>query len=301
MSLTANKLKGVFTALVTPFQPQTLKVDEAKLRALVNSQIKAGVAGLVVVGTTGESATLSHAEHEKIIKIVVEETDKRVIVIAGAGSNNTKESVSLARHAKKVQADAILVVAPYYNKPTQTGLIAHYQEIAKVGIPMVLYNVPSRTGCNLTAETTLTLAQNPNIIAIKEASGDLKQIKAICRQKPQDFAVLSGEDSQTLQIIRAGGSGVVSVVANQIPQELSKMLQLALKGKTELAQTINRKFQKLMRLNFVDNNPTDVKFALAQMGKIDFVVRLPLVAPAPRNQKLIQQELAKLGLAKPAK
>lgn len=291
-------LCGAFTALVTPFQrTKELEVDEARLREFVNWQIQAGVSGLVVAGTTGESATLSHAEHERVVEIVVEETGGRVPVIAGAGSNNTTESIRLAEHARKVKADAILAVSPYYNKPTQEGLIAHYRKIAEVGLPLILYNVPSRTGRNVEVATTLTLAQHPNIVGIKEACGDLRQVQEICERKPKDFAVLSGEDGQTLEIIRLGGVGAIGVILNEVPAEMSAMIKLALQGNFLQAEKINERFAGLMRLNFVDNNPIDVKFALAEMGKLDFAVRLPLTPPARENQGLIKEELKRLGLA----
>lgn len=292
------QLRGAYTALVTPFNPKTLELDEAKLRELVDFQIRSGVDGIVPVGTTGESATLSKTEHRTVLEIVIDEVKGRVPVLAGTGSNSTHEAIKTTEFALKAGADAGLCISPYYNKPTQDGIIAHYTEIAKVGLPTILYNVPSRTGRNIEAETTLELAKNPKIIGIKEASNNLEQIKKICDNKPADFAVLSGEDSETLEIIKLGGVGCIGVVLNQIPTEYTEMVRLALAGKWEEAQAIHDKYIALMKLNFVDNNPIDVKWGLSLMGLIDYAVRLPLTQPSEENKKKILAELQKLGLAK---
>lgn len=290
------QLKGSYVALITPFKKDSLEVDEEKLRELINWQIESGTDGIVVVGTTGESATLSHAEHHRVIDIAINETKKRVPVIAGAGSNNTAEAVDLAEHAKKAGADIILSISPYYNKPTQDGLVAHYSKIAEVDVPTLIYNVPSRTGKNVEAETTLELAKLPSIIGVKEASNDLEQIKKICDGKPDDFTVLSGEDSQTLEIIKLGGSGAIGVIQNEIPTEIRDMIHLGLAGEWDKAQAIHNKFADLMNLNFADNNPVDVKWVLHEMSKLDYVVRLPLTEPSEENKKKIRDELEKLKL-----
>ena len=290
-------LTGSFVALVTPFEKNTLEIDEAKLRELISWQIESGTEGIVVVGTTGESATLSHAEHHRVIEIAIDEVKKRVPLIAGAGSNNTSEAVDLAEHAKRAGADYILSIGPYYNKPTQDGFIAHYSKIAEVGAPTLIYNVPGRTGKNIEAETILALAKIPNIAGIKEASGNLDQIKKICEEKPDDFVVLSGEDSQTLEIIKAGGAGAIGVVQNEIPAEMKAMIHSALNGEWEQAQAVQKKFARLMELNFADNNPIDVKWALHKMGKLDYAVRLPLTEPSEENKEKIAAELQTLGLA----
>lgn len=289
-------LKGSFVALVTPFKKDSLDLDEEKLRELINWQISSGTDGIVVVGTTGESATLSHDEHHRVIEVAIDEVNQRVPLIAGAGSNNTREAVELAEHAKKAGADIILSIGPYYNKPTQDGFIAHYSKIAEVGAPTLIYNVPARTGKNIEAETTLELSKITNIIGIKEASGDIDQIKKICEEKPEDFAVLSGEDSQTLEIMKLGGSGAVGVIQNEIPAEIKEMIHFGLNGEWEKAQAINDKFAELMDLNFVDNNPIDVKWALHEMGKLEYVVRLPLTEPSAENKMKIKNELLKLAL-----
>ncbi|MFH1375531.1 MAG: 4-hydroxy-tetrahydrodipicolinate synthase [Patescibacteria group bacterium] len=289
-------LRGSYVALVTPFHPQTLEVDEEKLRALINWQIESGTDGIVAVGTTGESATLSKTEHRQVLEIAIDEIKGRVPLIAGTGSNATREAVGLAEFAKEKGADFGLAISPYYNKPTQDGIIAHYSKIAEVGLPTILYNVPGRTSKNVEPETTLELAKNPNLVGIKEASNDLKQIKKICEGAPEDFAVISGEDSQTLDIIELGGVAAIGVVQNEVPAEIKEMIHLALDGKMKEARAIEEKFAELMKLNFVDNNPIDVKWALSEMGKIDYAVRLPLTEPSAENMKAIRSELEKLGL-----
>jgi len=288
-------LKGSFVALITPFDSKD-EIDEAKLRELVSWQIESGTDGIVAVGTTGESATLSKTEHRQVLEIVIDEAKKRVLIIAGTGSNATREAVSLTEFAKKKGADFGLSISPYYNKPTQDGIIAHYLKIAEVGLPTILYNVPGRTSRNVESETTLALAGNPNLVGIKEASGNLEQVRKICEGKPADFAVISGEDAQTVEIIKLGGSGAIGVVQNELPKEMKAMIDFALAGDFEKAEAINTKFAELMNLNFVDNNPIDVKWILAEMGKIDYAVRLPLTEPSEENKKRIRAELEKLGL-----
>ncbi|MCK5471579.1 4-hydroxy-tetrahydrodipicolinate synthase [Candidatus Gracilibacteria bacterium] len=290
------KLAGSFVALITPFDSKN-EIDEAKLRELVSWQIESGTDGIVAVGTTGESATLSKTEHRQVLEIVIDETKKQVPIIAGTGSNATREAVALTEFAKEKGADFGLSISPYYNKPTQDGIIVHYSKIAEVELPTILYNVPSRTGRNVEPETTLALAGNPNLVGIKEASGDLEQIRKICEAKPKDFAVISGEDAQTLEIIKLGGSGAIGVVQNEIPKEIKTMIDFSLAGDFEKAREINEKFAKLMDLNFADNNPIDAKWVLAEMGKIEYAVRLPLTEPSEENKKRIRAELKKLGLA----
>lgn len=292
---TAESLRGSFVAIVTPFKKSDLSLDEDKLRELVDWQIGSGTNGIVGAGTTGESATLSHEEHHRVIDIIVDEARGRVPVIAGAGSNNTAEAVSLAEHAKKSGADAILSLSPYYNKPTQDGLVAHYTKIAEVGMPTIIYNVPGRTGKNVEAETTLELAKNPHIIGVKEASNDLEQIKKICEGMSADFTVISGEDSQTLEIIQFGGRCSIGVAANEIPAEFHELVATALAGDFGKAQQIHDKYLPLMQANFLDNNPIDVKWALSEMGRLDYAVRLPLTEPSEENKGKIREVLKSLG------
>ncbi|MCF7846215.1 MAG: 4-hydroxy-tetrahydrodipicolinate synthase [Candidatus Peribacteraceae bacterium] len=291
-----TKLKGSFVALITPFTKKSLEIDEVKLRELINFQIESGTDGIVAVGTTGESATLSKTEHRRVLEITIDEVKGRIPVIAGTGSNATREAVSLTEFAKEKGADFGLSISPYYNKPTQDGIVAHYSKIAEVGLPTILYNVPGRTSRNVEAATTLELAKNPSLVGIKEASGDLKQIEEICQKKPADFAVISGEDAQTLEIIKLGGAGAIGVIQNEVPGEMKKMIDLALASNFEAAEKINTKFANLMDLNFVDNNPIDVKWILSEMGKIEYAVRLPLTEPSAENKAKIQEELKKIGL-----
>jgi 4-hydroxy-tetrahydrodipicolinate synthase len=239
---------------------------------------------------------LSKTEHRRTLEIILDETKSRVPVVAGTGSNATREAVALTEFAKEKGANYGLAISPYYNKPTQDGIIAHYSKIAEVGLPTILYNVPGRTSRNVEAETTLELAKNPNLIGIKEASGDLSQIQKICENMPKDFAVMSGEDAQTLEIIKLGGSGAIGVIQNEVPAEMKTMIQSALENHWEEAEVINSKFAMLMDLNFIDNNPIDVKWILAQMNKIDYAMRLPLTAPSEENKIKILAELEKLKL-----
>jgi 4-hydroxy-tetrahydrodipicolinate synthase len=294
--LTRQTLHGSYVALVTPFVAAEGAIDEVRLRELIEWQIAEGTDGIVVAGTTGESATLSHTEHRKLVSLVIQEVAGRVPVIAGAGSNNTLESVALAEHAKDAGADAILAISPYYNKPTQDGIIAHYERIAVVGIPLVLYNVPGRTGRNVEVATTLTLAQNPQILGIKEASGNLAQVKAICEKKPADFVVLSGEDCQTVEIMELGGKGVIGVIVNEIPHQMKELTAAALAGDFAKAKQIQNQYLDLMQLNFADANPLDVKWALSLMQKITYGCRLPMTAPSAENKQKIEAELKKLGM-----
>jgi 4-hydroxy-tetrahydrodipicolinate synthase len=287
---------GSIVALVTPMRPSDGAIDEPRLRESVNWQIESGTNGIVPVGTTGESATLTHEEHRRVVSIVIEEARGRVPVIAGAGSNSTAEAVALAEHAKQSGADAILSIGPYYNKPTQEGFFQHFKAVASVGIPVILYNVPGRTGKNITAETTLRLAEIPNIVAIKEASCDLNQAMEILRLKPDNFAVLSGEDSLALPILGLGGTGAISVVANEIPKEFSEMVQAALTGNCVRAREIHFRFLPLMAANFLETNPICVKTALGLMGKIDFRVRLPLTPMEEVQKKELAKILKELGL-----
>lgn len=289
-------LQGCFTALVTPFT-ETGDVDEKALQALVDWQIKEGIDGLVVCGTTGESVTLSDEEHRRVVELVIASAGGRVPVIAGAGGNNTQKVVAMARHAERSGADAILSVTPYYNKPTQNGLFAHYHAIAgAVALPVVLYNVPGRTGVNVLPETTLKLAEIPNIVAIKEASGNLVQVMEILYAKPNNFGVLSGDDALALPMIAAGASGVISVISNQIPREFTRLVRAALAGDFQQARKLQRKYQRLMQLNFIESNPIPVKTALALMGRMQEVFRLPLTPMQEATKQKLAEELKRLEL-----
>jgi len=298
MTTRIDWLRGCGTALVTPFTA-TGDVDETRFRALVERQIAGGVRLLVPCGTTGEAATLTPSEHQRLIALTVEAARGRARVLAGVGSNATATTIERARAARSAGADAILVVAPYYNKPTQAGLLAHFRAVAEaVGdLPVVLYNVPGRTASNITAATTLALArETDNIVGTKEASGDLAQIMAILRDRPPDFRVLSGDDAVTLPLVALGADGVVSVVSNQVPELMSRLTELALTGEREPARALHYRLLPLMEANFLESNPGPVKAALALMGLIEERYRLPLVPVQEQTRTRLRAVLQEVGL-----
>src|SRR5216683_1298861 len=287
---------GTGTALVTPFRADG-SLDEATLRRLVQRQIDAGINFLVPCGTTGESPTLTHEEHLRVVEITVELAKGKVPVLAGAGGYNTAEVISLARELTDLGADGILSVTPYYNKPTQEGLFQHYRAIAEaISLPIILYSVQGRTGVNIEPATVKRLAQIENIIGIKEASGNVSQMAAILNAVPDDFIVLSGDDAITLPLIALGGRGVISVVSNEIPGEMSQLTRLALQGDFDGPRRIHRRYHPLMEINFVESNPIPVKAAMAEMGLLKPLWRLPLVPPKAENQARIRAVLESLGL-----
>jgi 4-hydroxy-tetrahydrodipicolinate synthase len=287
---------GTGTALVTPFRGDG-SLDEATLRDLIKRQIEAGIDFLVPCGTTGESPTLTREEHLRVVEIAVELAKGRVPVLAGAGGYNTAEVISLARELDTLGADGILSVTPYYNKPTQEGLFQHYRAIAEaIPVPIILYSVQGRTGVNIEPGTVKRLAEIENIVGIKEASGNVSQMAAILNAVPDDFIVLSGDDAITLPVISLGGCGVISVVSNEIPAEMAQLTRLALNGDFPGARAIHRRFHSLMEINFVESNPISVKAAMAEMGLLEPVWRLPLVAPKAENQARIRAVLEALEL-----
>ena len=289
-------LKGCGTALVTPFKSDT-QLDLEAFRKLIRWQLDSGIHFLVPSGTTGESVTLNKEEYRKVIRTCVETAAGAVPVVAGAGTNNTAQAIHLATIAQQEGADALLAVTPYYNKPTQEGLVLHFSKIAEsISLPVVLYNVPGRTIINITAETALRLAQVDNIIALKEASGDLGQVMQILNRRPSDFVVLSGDDSLTLPIMAMGGEGIISVASNLIPAEMSQMVDLALSGKWEEAKKLHYRYLDLMELNFIESSPIPVKYALSRMGKLEEAYRLPLCPLSDPSKKVMDQELDKLNL-----
>ena len=288
--MSSVKLAGSLVALITPFKDGA--VDEPGLRALVEYHIKNGTNGIVPCGTTGESVTLSEVEHERVVRIVTETVAGRIPVVAGAGTNSTAKSIKLAKEAKHAGADAILVVTPYYNRPTQQGLYLHYESIAKaVDIPIVVYNVPSRTGTNLLPETLARLSRIPQVVAVKEASGSMDQVSQIIRDCGPDFAVLSGDDSLTLPIVALGGQGVISVVANIAPKAMSDLVALYRCGKTEEARALHYELFELCRTMFVETNPIPVKAAAAMLGLCDGEMRLPMCPPSEANRAKIKDVL----------
>ncbi len=287
---------GCGTAMVTPFRGDG-SLDEGTLRKLILRQMDAGIDFLVPCGTTGESPTLTREEHVRVVAITVEMAKGRVPVVAGAGGYNTAEVIAMARELEGLGVDGILSVTPYYNKPTQEGLYQHYRALAEaVELPIILYSVQGRTGVNIEPPTVARLAGIKNIVGIKEASGSIAQMAAILNCVPEEFVVLSGDDAITLPLIALGGRGVISVVSNEIPAEMSEMVRLALRGNIWGAREIHRRFHPLMEVNFVESNPGPVKTALAEMGLLAPVWRLPLVAPKRENRERIVSVLNSLGL-----
>ena len=291
---------GCGTALITPFR-RDQSLDEATLRRLVRRQIELGIDFLVPCGTTGESPTLSHKEHLRVVELTIEEAKagpRKVPVLAGAGGYNTAEVIELALEIKALGADGILSVTPYYNKPTQEGLFQHYAAIAKaVGdLPIVVYSVQGRTGINVEPATLKRLAAFANIVAVKEASGSINQIGAVLAQVPERLAVLSGDDSITLPLIALGGHGLISVASNEIPAEMTRLVSLARAGDYAAARAIHRKYLPLMDINFVESNPIPVKAAMALMGLCEPVWRLPMVPPAEAHETRISCVLESLSL-----
>lgn len=273
-------------------------MDETALRELVDFQIKGGVEALVPVGSTGEGATLSESEQAFVIETVVDQSNGRILVIGGASSNATSRAVALAKRVKECRADAILTVAPFYNKPTQEGLYQHFSAIAnEVEMPVVIYNVPGRTASNIEPATAIRLAQDiPFIAGIKEASGNVNQIMQILHDRPEGFGVWSGDDSLALPLVAAGADGVISVVANEVPEEFSTMVRTALKGRIPKAREMHYRLLPLMDINFIESNPIPVKAALAMMGMIEDCIRLPLVRLSEANRPKLEKVLRSLDL-----
>jgi 4-hydroxy-tetrahydrodipicolinate synthase len=291
-----ERLKGCGTALITPFLSNG-KLDEKGLESLVCWQIEEGIHFLVPCGTTGESPTLKHDEHLAVVDLTVKTTAKRVPVIAGAGGFDTSKIIEQVAELQKLGVDGVLSVSPYYNKPTQEGIYQHFRAIAEsTDLPIIVYNVPGRTGSNILPETLLRLAEIPNIAGVKEASGDISQIGEICTKVPASFRVLSGDDSLTLPVIALGGHGIISVASNEVPGLMSKFTAACLDGRWDEARVLNRRLYPLMKINFVESSPIPVKAALAMMGKIREVYRLPLVPISDAGRKKLKAVLSDLAL-----
>jgi len=287
---------GCGTALVTPFR-QDQSLDEAAMRRLVRRQVEAGIHFLVPCGTTGESPTLTHEEQLRIVEVTVEEARGRVPVLAGAGGYNTSAVIALSREVQAIGVDGILSVCPYYNKPTQEGLYQHYCAIASsVSLPIVLYNIPGRTGVNIEPATVKRLAEVENIVGVKEASGNISQMAVLLESVPEDFAVLSGDDAVTLPLMALGGRGIISVASNEIPAEMARLAQLCLANDFAAARELQHQYFRVMEVNFVETNPGPVKAALALMGLLEPVWRLPLVPPRPESLAKIRGALEGAGL-----
>lgn len=290
---------GCGTALVTPFRSD-LSLDEEALRRLVRRQIQSGIHFLVPCGTTGENPTLSRQEHLRVVEITLEEAKGKVPVVAGAGGYNTAAVAELSKHLEAMEVDGLLSVTPYYNRPTPEGLYEHYKTIAAATqLPIVVYNVPSRTGANVTAEILQQLASIDNVVGVKEASGNIGQMAHICHAMPKTFAVLSGDDAVTLPLMALGGVGVISVVANEIPSEMAQLCDACLKGDFAAAREIHTRYLPLMDMNFIESSPGPVKMAMAMMGLLEPHYRLPIVTPRSESRAKIEKVLQKLGLMAP--
>lgn len=289
--------QGCGTALVTPFRSSDSALDEDCLRRLVRRQIESGIHFLVPCGTTGENPTLSRAEHLRVVEITLEEAKGKIPVLAGCGGNDTRQVAELAKELESLGADGLLVVTPYYNKPTPDGLFEHYQAVARASrLPIVVYNVPGRTGLNVDPATLARLARIETVVGVKEASGNISQIAAVFQVVPSDFVVLSGDDALTLPVISLGGAGVISVASNEVPYAMARMVSLCLEGDFPGACEMHRRLHALMEINFIESNPGPVKAALAMMGQLEPVFRLPLVAPRADSLKKIEKVLLDLGL-----
>ncbi len=300
MTLQLDWLRGCATALVTPFSADG-KVDEKRLKELIEYQIAGGVRVLVPCGTTGESVTMTEEENRLVIRTTVELARGRAKVIAGTGSNSTAVTIARSQNASSLGVDGILTVAPYYNKPTQEGLYAHFRAIAEAvnGLPVVIYNVPGRTSSNISAETTLRLARDvENIVAVKEASGNMSQIMEILRSRPKGFHVISGDDALTLAMIALGGDGLISVASNEAPEQMSKMNDLALAGNWDEARALHYRLLPLMEANFIESSPGPVKAAMALMGLLEENLRLPLVPVQEKTRARMREVLIEVGLLK---
>jgi 4-hydroxy-tetrahydrodipicolinate synthase len=288
-------LKGCFTALATPFT-DTGEVDEPALRSLVEWQIAEGVHGLVPIGSTGEAVTLTHEERDRVVRIVAEQAAGRVPVMAGAGSNDTRQAIDNSKAMRSAGATHLLHVSPMYNKPPQRGIIAHFRAIADVaGLPICVYNVPGRTASNIEAATTLELASVPGVVAVKEASGNLSQIDDIIRHRPEGFSVLSGDDNMTLAVMACGGDGVVSVVSNATPRAMSSLVDCAARGDWEGARRHHSTLSPWMRAAFIESNPVPLKAAMSMIGKMKNVLRLPLVPLRGELEPVVRAALVEAG------
>ncbi|MBT4917451.1 4-hydroxy-tetrahydrodipicolinate synthase [Candidatus Peregrinibacteria bacterium] len=279
---------GTWTALITPFKEDG-SLDETALRAMVRRQIEGGVTGVLPLGTTGESPCFSEKEGRRVFEIVKEEAGSDVMVMAGTGSNCTASAVEHTKIAKEVGVDLCLVVSPYYNKPTQEGLRQHFLAVAEVGLPVCVYNIKGRTGVNIETDTLMELAKHENIIAVKEASGDLEQMKEVIERRPDDFTVLSGDDGLTLDLIKMGGDGVVSVSSNILPDKVSEMVEYALLGNEEEAGKINDHLSQMFEELFVETNPIPAKYVMHKMGLCGLVFRLPMTPPSEKAVEILDE------------
>jgi 4-hydroxy-tetrahydrodipicolinate synthase len=288
--------KGNCPALITPFK-EPGDIDYSAYRKHVEFQIDSGVSAVVVLGTTGEAVTLTSAERFRLIEETVKIVNKRIPVIAGAGSNSTSGTLELGKEAQRAGANALLIVTPYYNKPTDEGCFRHFAEVASgIDLPIIMYNVPGRTGKNMSSELILRIAEIPTVVAVKEASGNMTQAMEVLRNRPIDFAVYSGEDDLTLPLLALGADGIISVVSNEVPSEFSRMVGHGLRGELHEARELHYRLLPLMKVNFIESNPIPVKTALAMMGRIEEVFRLPLVPMQPHSRNVLNSVLTSLSL-----
>lgn len=302
--MTKRKYAGTWTAVVTPFTASG-EIDEQALRALIQRQISNGVTGIVPVGTTGESPTTTYEEDVRIYEIAVEEARKsetnggrKVMVMAGTGSNCTRDAVKYTEAAKKAGADCCLVVSPYYNKPTPQGLLLHYKAIADVGLPVIVYNIKGRTGINIETDTLMEMAKHPMIVGVKEASGNLEQMKEVIERRPEDFSVLCGDDSLTLDLIKLGGDGVISVASNIVPGQVSEMVEYALVGNMAEAGKIGGHLEQLFKDIFIETNPIPVKYIVHKLGLCELSYRLPMCEPSENAKKVLNEVVVNYNLTK---
>jgi 4-hydroxy-tetrahydrodipicolinate synthase len=298
--MSESRFAGCGTALITPFTTDG-ELDEAALRSLVDWQIAEGVDFLVPIGSTGEAATLTPAEQRRVVEIVVEQACGRVPIVAGAGSNDTRRAVAASRAMRYMGVTHLLHVAPMYNRPPQRGIVQHFRAIVEEAeLPVIVYNVPGRTGCNIEVETVLEIAELPNVVGIKEASGQLAHVAEILRHRPAHFSVLSGDDALTLAVMEAGGDGVISVVSNATPRAMTELVRRCLAGEYGVARAIHERLEPWMRAAFVESNPIPVKAALAMLGRARNVLRLPLVPLEERHESLLRESLVHAGALRAA-
>lgn len=286
---------GAWTALITPFTKDG-SLDEEALRRLVNFQIVKGITGLVPLGTTGESPTMLADEDRRVVEIVLEESRQRVRVVAGTGSNSTAEAVHYTEVAKAIGADACLVVTPYYNKPTPNGLKLHFKAVADVGLPVIVYNIKGRCGVNIDTDTLMEIAKHPMIVGVKEASGDIEQMKEVLARRPADFTVLSGDDNMTFPLMQEGGDGIISVAANIIPDQVVELVGLAANGAWEEARRLNERLANLFRHMFIETNPVPLKYCAYRMGLCELAYRLPMCEPTKASKKALDTMLKAYAL-----
>ena len=279
---------GTWTAIITPFQEDG-SLDEAAFRKLIQRQIENGVTGIVPVGTTGESPTTTMEEDYRLFEIAAEEAGDSIMVMAGTGSNCTRDAVKYTENAKKAGADCCLVVSPYYNKPTQAGMLAHFNAVADVGLPVIVYNIKGRTGINIGTDTLMQIAKHEMVVGVKEASGDINQMKEVLEKRPEDFIVLSGDDGLTLELIKMGGDGVVSVASNVVPDKIAEMVDYALGGNFEEAEKINEYLSEMFSDLFVETNPIPVKYVVSKLGLCKPRYRMPLCDPSKDAQKVLDE------------